>query len=225
MPQGTYFDASRRLAASFVFITPLVGIYEIGVAVDPRARNGADPIFRELLAPLSHLGLLVLNLALLGLLFLAIAQTRKQRLRRPGLYGAMLLEACVWAGLLLAVAYVLPPQRLALPGFLRDIVASVGAGIYEEALFRFLLMGGLILLLQRGLGGHPGWVVPMAVAVSAFLFSLAHHGIGGEPWDRGVFFFRALMGVLLGLICWARGLGIVVYTHALYNVALVLRHV
>jgi membrane protease YdiL (CAAX protease family) len=60
--------------------------------------------------------------------------------------------------------------------------------------------------------------------VSALLFSLAHHELGGEPWDRGVFLFRAMMGALLGVLYWARGLGIVVYTHALYNVALLLRH-
>jgi membrane protease YdiL (CAAX protease family) len=100
--------------------------------------------------------------------------------------------------------------------------------VYEETLFRFLLLGGIVLALHRGLGGEKFWVVPLAVAVSALLFSWAHHVPGGEPWDTRVFAFRAAMGALLGWVYLARGLGIVVYAHALYNVVLALeraRHV
>ena len=44
-------------------------------------------------------------------------------------------------------------------------------------------------------------------------------------WKRGVFWYRAGMGAVLGFVFWARGLGIVVYAHALYNVSLVvMRH-
>ena len=56
------------------------------------------------------------------------------------------------------------------------------------------------------------------------LFSWAHHAIGRDPWNPGVFFFRAVMGALLGALYWARGLGVVVYAHALYNVALLARN-
>ncbi|MHC4931279.1 MAG: CPBP family glutamic-type intramembrane protease [Planctomycetota bacterium] len=219
-----YFDASRRLAAAYVFVAPLVAAYELGVAIDPEARNGADPIFRELFHLFGQLGVIFLNLALLGLLFLAIWRTKAERIRIPGLYGLMFLESCGWAAAMLLVAFLFPPQPLALPVFARDVVASLGAGIYEEALFRFLLMGGLILVLHRGLGGSLWWVVSIAILASALLFSWAHHGVGGDPWDEKVFAFRAMMGIVLGLLFWGRGLGIVVYAHALYNIALVIRY-
>ena len=61
-----YGGASRSLAASFVFIAPLVALYEIGVLLDERARNGADPIFRALFSRFSHLGVLFFNFFLLG---------------------------------------------------------------------------------------------------------------------------------------------------------------
>jgi membrane protease YdiL (CAAX protease family) len=81
-------------------------------------------------------------------------------------------------------------------------------------------------MLHRGLGGAKSWVVPLAVAASALVFSWAHHSVGGEPWNARVFLFRAAMGALLGWIYLARGLGVVVYAHALYNVVLVVeRHV
>ena len=86
-------------------------------------------------------------------------------------------------------------------------------------------MGGIILAFHRGLGAPLRWVVPIATVLSAVLFSLAHHegvGIGTDPWSWGLFGIRALLGALLGAIFWWRGLGIVVYTHALYNIAVIL---
>jgi hypothetical protein len=216
-----YLDASRRLAASVVFVWPLFALYQIGLVFDARVRTGTAPILREFFHRFSHLGLFALNLALLGLLFLAIWRTRSERLRFPGLYALMFLEACLWTVVMLMVAILLPPAELALPVVVRTIFSYVGAGIYEEVLFRFLLMGGLILVLRRGLGGHPAWVVPVAILASAALFSYAHHELGQEAFSRGVFLYRGLMGVILGTVYYFRGLGIVVYAHALYNVALV----
>ncbi len=43
--------------------------------------------------------------------------------------------------------------------------------------------------------------------------------IGNEELIWGRFYFRAAMGLLLGLLYLGRGLGVTVYTHALYNVA------
>jgi len=216
-----YRDASRTIAASFVFVAPLVAIYEVGVLLDERARNGADPIFRALFSRFTHLGVLFFNFFLLGVLFLAIWYTKSRRIRVPGLYARMFLESSFWAFVMLAFAWFFPPRHLMLTPYLRDLVASAGAGVYEEALFRLLLMGGLVLVVHHGLGGASTWVVPAAALVSALLFSQAHHTIGGEPFDRGVFLFRTAMGVLLGLLYWGRGLGIAVYTHTLYDVAIV----
>ena len=107
-----------------------------------------------------------------------------------------------------------------------ELIAAAGAGVYEEAVFRLILLGGMILILTRYFGADPRWVVPVAIVVSAVLFSYAHHGIGGEPWDRRIFLIRTAMGLFLGGIYWARGIGIAVYSHALYNVVLaVVNHI
>ncbi|MHC4957956.1 MAG: lysostaphin resistance A-like protein [Planctomycetota bacterium] len=224
-PGKVYFLQSRRLASAYIFMVPLVAAYEIAVLLDPKSRSGADWLFSDLFDRVGQIGVLALNLALLGFLFLAIGTVKGKSPRIRGLYGYMALESVGWAMVLVAVGFLVPPsafpERLSMSAWGHGVVASVGAGIYEETIFRFVLMGGMIVVLRRLMGGHLAWVVPVAIGVSAALFSLAHHRYGGEAYRPQVFFFRTMMGALLGTLYWFRGLGIVVWVHALYNVVVV----
>ncbi|MCK6461156.1 MAG: CPBP family intramembrane metalloprotease [Planctomycetes bacterium] len=221
-----YLEASRTPAASFVFVAPLLALFEVALAADPGVRSGTVPLVRELFDPVSHLGLVGLNLLLLGLLCFAIWRTRAERRRVTGLYGLMFAESLAWAGFMLGLGSLVMPHLLALPELPRNLLGGVGAGIYEEFLFRFLFLGGMVLVLHKGLGASPVGAVPFAIVVSAAAFSYAHHALGAEPYTHAAFLYRALMGVILGSAFAARGLGIVVYAHALYNVGLeLLRHV
>jgi hypothetical protein len=241
-----YLEASRRLSAGYAFLLPLLALYHLGVMRWPQQRNGAQPIFEQLFSRLTHLGSAFFLFVALGLLCLALWRMRARELRVPGLFVLMLAESLAWAGTLVLVAFLIPVGALQVAGdpvaggaadsllaaeapawlhrieeLAPQLVACAGAGVYEEALFRFVICGGLILLLGNLFRGHVSWVVPLAVLSSALLFSWAHHAIGGEPFHRGVFWLRTLMGVLLGGIYWARGLGIVTWAHALYNVVVV----
>jgi membrane protease YdiL (CAAX protease family) len=156
---------------------------------------------------------------------LAIHRTRERRRDLPGMYAWMFFESTLWASALYVIAFLFPKTALSLNPLFTDLTAAIGAGIYEEALFRFVLMGGLIAVFHYWMRAPLRWTVPFAAILSACLFSYAHHaasGIGTEPWHWGRFVLRALLGALLGAIFWVRGLGIVVYTHALYNVAVIL---
>jgi len=184
-------------------------------------RSGTVPLVRELFDPVSHVGLVAFNLLLLGLLCFAIYRTRARRRRVTGLYGLMFVESLAWAGLMLGIGTLVMRRYLALPPVPQRLLGGVGAGIYEEFLFRFLLLGGLVLMLHRGLHASAVWAVPFAIVASAAAFSYAHHALGGEPYTHAAFLYRALMGVILGAAFCVRGLGIVVYAHAFYNVALV----
>ncbi|MEE8104598.1 MAG: CPBP family intramembrane glutamic endopeptidase [Planctomycetota bacterium] len=220
--KANYWRASRSLAVSYVFIVPLLALYEIGVLFQPEVRNGTDPILRGLFDRFGSAGMLSLELCYLVLLLVSIARARQVRVGRPDIYGMMFAESILWSGGLFIVAQVLhnvlSNLQLAISGFLPDTIAAAGAGVYEEIIFRFAIMGGTIQLLRRVLGATPGWAVAFALPLSAGLFSWAHHGIGGEVFTYPVFFFRAVMGVILGAIYLTRGLGLTVYTHALYNV-------
>jgi hypothetical protein len=216
--KSAYAAASRDLAVGYVFMVPLILVYELGVLLDPTARNGADPLFRQLVGRFGAFGVLVLHLALLSLLFFALARAVRAREGRPGIYGLMFLEAVFWAAALRGAAHFATARLLQLPGFARVVVVAAGAGVYEEVVFRLFLLGGLLWAAHRALGAPRPLAVAFALAFSSALFSLAHHGIGGEPWDARVFLFRAAMGAALGAVFLARGLGIAAYTHALYNV-------
>jgi hypothetical protein len=226
-PRGgvDYFALSRTPAASYLFIVPLFALYQAGIVFFPSARNGTETIYREMFHRFHWVGAIVVNLVVLGLLFLAIHHTRERRKELPGMYAWMFFESTVWASALYIIAFLFPMAALDIRAMLSDLTAAIGAGIYEEGLFRFVLMGGLIVVLHGWMGAPRSWVVPLAAVLSAVVFSYAHHegsGLGSEPWNGGRFLLRTLLGTLLGAIYWVRGLGIVVYTHALYNVAVIL---
>jgi len=221
-PARSYWRESRGLAVGYLFLVPLLALYQIGVAFDPGARNGAGYILDRVFLRFGASGVLILNLVLIALIFLALARLPKGALGRPGLYAVMFLESTAFALLLLVSGRFVYANLLSLSPFLRDIVASAGAGVYEEVLFRLLALGGLLWILREGIDLPMLIAFPSALVVSSALFSQAHHSIGGEPFVLKVFWYRAGMGAALGCIYFARGLGIAVYSHALYNVLLVL---
>ena len=105
----------RSPRGRYVFVAPLFAFYQLGLTLDRRGvRNGTDPIFEEIFSRFRHMGTVAVNLAMLGLLLLAIWRTRSKRVHRPGLYGYMMLEACVWTGLMLVTGGLIYQQLLAL---------------------------------------------------------------------------------------------------------------
>ncbi len=89
----------------------------------------------------------------------------------------------------------------------------LGAGLYEEALFRLasipLLFRVLRLVLVPALPA-----CTLAITASSLLFSLAHHaGAPGEAFTWFAFVFRWLAGVFFAWVFVARGFGVAVGTH------------
>jgi membrane protease YdiL (CAAX protease family) len=104
------------------------------------------------------------------------------------------------------------------PAGLPQIVTFVGAGIYEELLFRLGVYTALVALL-RLLQAPLILAVPVAALLSAALFAAAHHiGPYGEPFTDHVFLFRLLAGLYFAALYQFRGFGIVVGAHACYAV-------
>ncbi len=103
------------------------------------------------------------------------------------------------------------------------LVSELGAGIYEEFLFRLLLISGLIWLLVRVAGLPRVWALTAAVILAAIAFSWSHfQPLGKEAFDWRSFWFRLLAGVYLSVLFVGRGLGIATGSHVAYNVVLVL---
>jgi membrane protease YdiL (CAAX protease family) len=127
----------------------------------------------------------------------------------------VIMEAAIYGLTLAAVIDLVLARALGL-GAESDIVASLGAGIHEELLFRLgAFAGGGLLLTRAGLAPRVAWVV--ALLGSSLLFAAAHHW-AGEPWEERAFAFRALAGIAFGLIFWTRSLAHAVWAHALYDI-------
>lgn len=106
-----------------------------------------------------------------------------------------------------------------------DIVTGIGAGIYEELVFRLILICLLMLLFQDLLGITRQRSIIFSVLISAALFSAHHHiffvngrfGVG-EVFSMAKFIFRVLAGVYFAVLFAVRGFGIAAGTHAFYNI-------
>ncbi len=96
---------------------------------------------------------------------------------------------------------------------------SVGAGVYEELLFRLILLAGGVFVLHRVFQFRKMPSMALMLVISSLAFSAAHHaGPIGETFDRFVFIFRTVCGLMLGIVFLTRGLGVAAWMHALYNV-------
>lgn len=96
-------------------------------------------------------------------------------------------------------------------------VEYVGAGIYEEVLFRLLLLPMVLAFLATAIS-RKHLRVGLAVGATSFLFAAAHHvGAHGEQFSTGVFLFRFLAGVFFAMLFLRRGFGIAIGTHAVYD--------
>ena len=104
-------------------------------------------------------------------------------------------------------------------GEIRNMGLAIGAGIFEELIFRGVLCAGLFALLRHAVGTDTITAGLVSVLLSAYLFSDYHHwGLTGEPYDARVFAFRFHAGILLGGVFLYRGLGIAAFAHGFYDV-------
>ena len=99
----------------------------------------------------------------------------------------------------------------------------VGAGVWEELVFRLCLLGGFVWLTTRVLQGNVAVFSVLGILLSSVAFSGFHHvGELADPFTPGLFLYRLLVGVALSAVFVLRGLAVCVYTHAFYNVGLLL---
>ncbi len=98
------------------------------------------------------------------------------------------------------------------------MVGFIGAGVYEELLFRLMLLPAVAWLLKQ-FGLSTGQAVWAAVLVTSVCFSLAHHiGPEGETFDERAFLFRFMAGCFFSVLFAYRGFGIAAGTHAMYDI-------
>jgi membrane protease YdiL (CAAX protease family) len=232
-PRGKVAHDPKNLLTSLVLVFPLFLIYQIGVLFTLPVLNGADFLtvflFRHL--GLSQGSYLAYTFAVTVAFAIAVAVLRHKQRFDPKLIVPVLVESAIYAltmgSLIVFVmtrALGISPQLaggggfVAQQGFGTRIVMSLGAGVYEETVFRLGILSGLVVLFDRVFGLRRWLAFVFALLLSAALFSAMHHiPPYGDPLHAGIFTFRVLAGICFGLLFWYRGFAIAVYTHALYD--------
>ncbi|MFC1677527.1 CPBP family intramembrane glutamic endopeptidase, partial [Planctomycetota bacterium] len=122
-------------------------------------------------------------------------------------------------------------EAVAAPGrsVLAEIVTGIGAGIYEELVFRLVLICILMIIFQNVLRFEHRRSIIFSVIVSAVLFSAHHHIVflngqlsQSEPFVLAKFVFRTIAGVYFAVLFAVRGFGITAGTHAFYDIIAVI---
>lgn len=235
-PQAGYFHQSARPLVSLVFILPMLLAYEGGIlALGPQAvHNGAAVWLQSALSALG-LGQYVLLPVVTCAALLAWHHVSRQRWRfSPWVLLGMLVESAALAALLVLVykgysavfASVNAQGALAATGERAgQLLGYFGAGIYEELLFRLILLS-LIFAVVQAAGAPKRASLITAILVSSLVFAAAHYQLfasGGDAFAWSSFLFRYLAGVYFAAIFSLRGFGIAAGTHALYDVLVFLR--
>lgn len=235
---ASYWAATRRPFPSLLLVAPLLIAYEAGViwlgrGAQAAVRTGADTWMRNAFGSVGFtdhwLLPLVLCLILMGWQILKYPDWRFS----PAILAGMVLESLIWAVALVGISRAIDlgfayleqggSPLLAADSAAPDrsptaLVGFIGAGIYEETLFRLILVPVFFQIL-RLLQAPIVLASALAVTGSALLFALAHHaGAPGENFTWFAFIFRWMAGVFFAWVFILRGFGIAVGTHTTYDI-------
>lgn len=251
-PLRRYLDETRGPGYVLFLALPFAVFYEAGLAVfhragskHPQIRNGADAILRALFFPHWLEGKGRAAVILWGgfgliVLFAAIVLWHRDKRNwgvKPRFLAAAYGEAFSWA-LLLFVGWLLllavglreiaEAPRQAVEGQVPlsaglKVVLSCGAGVYEELLFRLMLVSALVLFLRGLIGMSRPGAVMTAVLAAAVLFAAVHYvgpfeDFGGDAVAYLRLGFRVSAGVFFSALLALRGFGVAVATHAFYDI-------
>jgi hypothetical protein len=219
---------------------PVFLIYHLGVAF-LHLRNGTD----LLTAPLMQLaegnrGIYLLITAAIGVVFAAVfAVLGRGQTFRPMKFAQMAMEGIAYAvAMRIGASYVvgnLFAGNVKMDGGpFGGIVQSCGAGFYEELAFRVIVFGlgakalvwwfshqtvGVVAASPSKLSVRSLVIMLVWCCVAAAAFSGMHYiGEYGDTFKLTSFTFRFLLGVALSLIYATRGFAAAVWSHALYDV-------
>ena len=230
-----YFRATKTATWGFLMALPLLILYEVGVIWTNAGREGIVRVSVDstlLRTLLSNFGL-TSELILLGIVLVTgvviLVWERKKNVEYSFRYpGLILLESSIYAVILgmivsgltqMLVSPLMMVQQEGSLGLPLEIVLSFGAGLYEELVFRVLLVGGLFLVLRLIFPQKRILMYVIAAVIGALCFSAIHHvGSMADPWEIQIFLFRTIFGLAFNVVFLIRGFAIVAWTHAIYDV-------
>ena len=243
-PRG-YFQSTQHPLQSLIFLSPLILFYEAGLVVygtdqfgrvfkDIYARRLLNDFFEWFGISAYYLGPLIVVAVLLSL-HLVRRDPWHFDVQR---YAYMGVESLALSLPLFVFSLVFFRARSAqsvlaetdssgaAAAWQSELVYHVGAGIYEELLFRLIGLALLHTIFRDLLRIKDRWSIPLSIALSAIAFAYYHFTqMNPFQWTTpqwSLFFFYTLAGVYFAGIYLSRGFGIVAGTHAMYDVLILM---
>ena len=226
---SNYWRYSRTAYYSAVAALPLLVIYEILIVLSQSRywgiRNAADVWIRTFLMAFDlqaqHITFVLIGISLV---LIPIAKSRARGVKLKANYFALMFAESLAFSLVLGLVlqFILRMGGLSSGGpgigLMQNIALSVGAGLFEEIIFRVILLNLLFLLLNT-LFKKKFVAAVVSVLLASFLFSLSHYvGTMADAWQLYSFMFRWAAGLLFTVLYFVRGFAITAYTHALYDI-------
>jgi membrane protease YdiL (CAAX protease family) len=220
----TYFRQTHRPVNILFFLLPLLLIFHLGALflgkLDPNLKVPQDlRHLGEILGIIGPMANLLPPLLVVGvLLLMQFSRHEKWGVQKKTVLG-IAVESVFWAVPLVVMVMLTGRLLLAASGgkpLLQGVILAVGAGIYEEFLFRLLLIGGAILLFTKVLGIRRSTIAVWSAILAGIAFSLYH--FGPNQFVFSAFVIRALAGIYLGGLFLFRGFGIAVGAHVAYDI-------
>ncbi len=234
----TYWQRSQQPLQALIFLAPLIVAYEVGTRLYAQGPGGETYFIYARTLLMNFFGLLsVTGKYLPGLIVAAVLLSwhvvRKDAWEFvPRIYGLMYVESALYALPLFVMMLVLAPPEshpqmaaaatTAEPvSWQAGMVFGIGAGIYEELLFRLVAIAAIHALLVDFLKLPHKVGATAAIILSAVAFALYHFPTWSD-WKLDPFIQLTLAGLYLAGVYLIRGFGIAAGTHALYDVLVVL---
>ena len=231
---NSYWLSTRSPLYSFLFTVPLFLIYEIGIFLTSSddmfvLRNGADALMRQILATFGITGLYWVGVIFfIGFIIAFILQRKywEETQIHSDYFLLMMVESVGWS---VVIYFLMTNVYLLLMNptgsmLVQQVTLAVGAGIYEEFLFRVLLIAGISVILGfifQWSDKTRNWA---AMVIAAGIFSSFHFiGEYGDFFSFNIFMVRFLAGIALGTLYFLRGFGITAWSHAVYDLIVLTR--
>lgn len=234
LARGGYFTLSARPWHILLFLIPFILFHELGSSGVIGGGVSETLEAQDLLVRFFDLfGAIGLHLPALALVVTLLAQhviSKASWKIKPGVLMAMLAESAFLTGPLVVIAIVLSslmsplaqaspaPDAAVSRSLFEGFYLAFGAGLYEEMLFRLVLITLLHFFVTDVLGFTHKTGLIVAVALSALAFAWHHDEVlvgGGLNLRLGLFY--TLAGVYFGLLFLTRGFGIAVGAHIMYD--------
>lgn len=207
IPLAEYAKETKKPLPNLIFVLPMIILYEC-CAVWTGVRNGADYIMGFVSA---HITPTVLSFVILLTFMAWHLITRPPVNKNVRIYWLMFAESVAFA-----CGLIMMGQAVASIGHHDYWAMYLGAGIYEEFLFRVCLIP-IFYLVSTFFCFPRNWAIGLSAITTSIIFSLAHYDqITVATFFQFSFVFRMLAGIYL-----KRGYGIAVGSHAFYDILIV----